>query len=322
MTEQQSRAYDYFQKTGFLPVDIESHPVFKAYDEADNRLLEITATMSTIWGYADNAIYKRIQGYLCSIWFFKNGAAQFCVQRPYGTPEGSLQQLVDTLYDSCIKAGLSCLQIWAIEERFLKEYLDLESYGITNEYSDEGSEYFYRTKDLLELSGKSNFYKRKRLKKFIDMPTVSFRPITKENIHVCREVEDGWCRQQDCESCSSFADTGCSKKSLELMIAVFDNCIYNGILGYIDDTPVGFAIWEKMNGKIAFVYFAKASVSDFTVYLYYIMAKNDLAGIEYVNNGHDMGSQGLRTFKKLLSDHEQLRKYICTFTKPEGEKGE
>jgi hypothetical protein len=321
MTEHQSRAHDYFKKNGCLPVDKESHPVFKAYDEADNRLLEVTATVNTQWGYAYNALYKVICGYLCSIWFFHDESTQICVQRPCGIPECSLQQLIDTLYDSCIRAGLSCLNIWAIEERFLQEYQTLDGYDITSEYSDAGSEYFYRIEDLLELSGGSNFYKRKRLKKFLDMANVSFRPVTKENIHVCREVEEKWCTQQDCAICTSFANSGCSKISFAVMMDIFDDRIYSGILGYIDDTPVGFAIWEKIR-KIAFVYYAKACISDFNVYLYYMMAKTYLTDIKYVNNGNDMGSPGLRTFKKLLSDHELLLKYNCTFTKPEGEKGE
>jgi hypothetical protein len=117
MTDQQHKAYEYFLKQGFLPVDKESYPVFKRYDGAESRLLETTATTCTIWGFAYNAIYTIIHGYLCSLWFYENSSVYCILQQP-----SAGQDLVDTLYNLYQEAGLPALQLWAIEDRFLKAY--------------------------------------------------------------------------------------------------------------------------------------------------------------------------------------------------------
>jgi hypothetical protein len=311
MTDQQHKAYEYFLKQGFLPVDKESYPVFKRYDGAESRLLETTATTCTIWGFAYNAIYTIIHGYLCSLWFNRNGTSH-CMVQVTGETRG-LQQTIDTLYELYHEAGLPMLQIFAIEERFLKSYENIPGYDISTEYSDDWSEYAYRPQDILELSGSVNFYKRKRLKPYLNMPHVSVYPITKENFHICFQIEEAWCRQQECSLCASFA--GCAKKSLEIMADIFDEGVYKGILGYLNDVPVGYAICEQINEKIAILYFGKASITNFNVYLYYTVIKMYFSGVEYLNNGQDMGKAGLRIFKKHLSAHELWKKYLCTFTK-------
>jgi hypothetical protein len=313
MLEHQKKAYAYFQKEGFLPVGKESYSLFKKYDHDDVRLHETSATVSTIWAFAYNAIYKVVGGYLCSVWFYRGGEVYVIVQHPRETRDFSLQDVVDTLYGFAAGAGLPSLHIWAVEERFLAEYLAVKGYEITSGYSDDWSEYAYRIGDLLELSGGVNLNKRNRLKKFLNRQDISLLPIDAGNIRTCLEIEDQWCRRQDCEYCGSF--TGCARKSLEAMIGIFDSGVYGGIFGCIDNVPAGYAIWEKRSKKVAFLYFAKANVADFNVYLYYILAKAYLSGTEYLNIGHDMGKPGLRTFKKHLSSHELWRKYLCVFTK-------
>ncbi|MDR2393884.1 MAG: hypothetical protein LBD93_07000 [Treponema sp.] len=293
-------------------MDTESYPVFKRYDGKDSRLFETTATTSTIWGFSYQAIYKIIYGYLCSLWFNKDGSLYCIVQQP-DVAGASLQDLVDTLYKLYQEAGFPALQIWAVEERFLEWYQHIQGYAIKAEYSDDWSEYAYRTKDILELSGGVNFYKRKRLKPYLNMPHVSIIPLTKENFHICFEVEEAWCHQQDCPLCESFS--GCAKKSLELMADIFDERIHKGILGYIDNMPVGYAICEQINKQIVILYFGKASIANFNVSLYYMVIKMYFSSVVYLNNGHDMGKDGLRIFKKHLSTHELWRKYLCTFTK-------
>jgi hypothetical protein len=42
------------------------------------------------------------------------------------------------------------------------------------------------------------------------------------------------------------------------------------------------------------------------------MAKDYLPGVEFLNNGYDMGKPGLRTFKRHLSVHTMMKKYLCT----------
>jgi hypothetical protein len=313
MTEQQHKAHTYFKEQGFLPVTVETYPVLKAY-EGESVLGEMTATMATVWAGSYNELYKIIQGYLCTVLFFEEGSVFFEIFRsqsravPY-----SLQEIVDTLYDLSVEAGLPFLQIYAIEERFLGEYESLKGYHVKTEYSDDHSEYVYKTDDVLELSGSVNYDKRYRIKKCVAMSNISVRPLTGENIHTCLAVQEAWCRKQECSFCRSFA--GCEKHALECMTTLFEEHIYKGLLLYQDDLPVGYLIGEKRNDKVVSLYFGKATAPDFFVYLIYMIAKIHFSDVECLNLNEDMGKKGLRHFKTHLSAHELWRKYLCTFTK-------
>jgi hypothetical protein len=169
MTERQNKAYAYFLQEQFLPVDRESYAIFKQFDNGNMLIHETTATVSVIWSFAFNALYKIIRGNLCSVWFYQDGAIYIILQRSWETPECSLQEIVDTLYGLSFGAGLQSLRIWAVEERFLGEYQAVEGFTMESECNEDWSEYAYRAKDLLELSGGVNLNKRNRLKRFSDM---------------------------------------------------------------------------------------------------------------------------------------------------------
>jgi hypothetical protein len=224
-----------------------------------------------------------------------------------------LQQIVDTLYELHHEAGLPTLQIFDIEERFLKSYENIQEYDIGTEYSDDWSEYAYRTKDLRELTGADNCYKRKRIKKFLDNPSVSLCPLTKENVHLCLEIEREWRKGQDCGYCRSFC--GCEKKALEIMVVLFDEGIQKGLLCYYEGTLAGYIIYEKGNTEVAFLYFGKGTIPGLFIYLIYSMFSTYITDAEYMEINDDMGHQGLRQFKSHLSTYEFWHKYYCVFSR-------
>jgi hypothetical protein len=308
MNEIQQRSYRYFLDNGFIPVKAESHRAIREFN-ADNRLYEMTASLTVTWSGEFNTLYRIVDGFLCTLSFYRDGEISFCIHRPRQAHD--LKHIVDTLYGLSLKAGLNALVLWAVEERFLEEYKNIQGYQVKAEYSDNLSEYVYSARDLLDLQGEPNYYKRKRLKMFLDKPNISIEAMTRENAGQCLEIEERWCALQDCKSCESFA--GCSKKTLEIMIVLFDDHIYRGILGYIDGIPSGYVIFEKAGENLAYIHFAKASLPNFNVYLYYIITQRYLCGMEYINNGADLGKQGLRVFKRGLGNHGLWKKYLCTF---------
>jgi hypothetical protein len=312
MNEQTVKIYDFFQQQGFLPINKESYPIFKSYEQY-SMLQEMGATIITTWSFSQQGLYKIIHGYLCSV-YYMDEPIRFAIHRPsLKKREHSLGQIIDILYGMARKAGLPALQVKFIEERFLKEYEAIEGYRIQKEYSDDHSEYAYRIEDVLELSGHTNKYKRKRVRNCSKDTNFSFLPITNKNISICLEVEETWCRQQECSLCASFA--GCEKKALNIMTAIFDECVYTGLLLYYNKTPVGYIIGEKKDTSLAFLYFAKTNMDNSSVYLYYMLIKTYLSDVKYVNINEDMGKVGLRMFKTNFSTYELWRKYMCTFTK-------
>jgi hypothetical protein len=276
----------------------------------------MSAVMFVVWHYNYFGLYKVIHGYLCSVFFYEGRDIYFTIHAPE-KPERPLATIAGILADLCYKSGLSSLQIKFVEERFLPEYKPLGPANIV--YSDDNSEYAYKVSDLLDLSGTVNYYKRKRVKKIAAMADVSLRPITAENIRLCTEIETEWCAYQDCAYCESF--TGCEKKAIEAFFDIFDEKIHKGLFFYLGEKPTGYIICEKISEKLSFLYFGKANIQDGFVYLIYMMFKEHLTDVEYMNISEDMGHQGLQRFKRLLSTYELWRKYIVTFDIKEMEHG-
>ncbi|GHV47322.1 hypothetical protein AGMMS49546_36820 [Spirochaetia bacterium] len=315
----EGRAYRYFQQQGFRPADRDSFPIFRQYEQSSG-LQEMSAAIIASWSFIYHGLYKIIGGYLCGVYFYEGKPVYFTLHRP---PEGfavpavahSLKPLIDTFWEMSRDAGLPFLQIKFIDEAYLAEYRHVPGYRVVTERRDSDDEYVYRVQDLLELSGAANFYKRKRLKRCFDRTDITLRPMTNENVHICLEVEEQWCRGKDCTYCASFG--GCEKKALEIMIDLFDDRIHKGLFLYQDDKPSGYIICEKMSESLSQAYFGKAVMEGYFVYLIYMMYKTCLTGVEYMNLNEDMGSMGLRLFKSHLSVHELWPKYICTYTKAE-----
>jgi hypothetical protein len=322
---------EFFLGQGFSPIGRESYPVFKAYDTGFHQFHELTATVSSIWAFGFDAIYKIIDGFLCSVWFYRSGDLYFCIQRPaLVTDSAPLRRLIGELRALAREAGLDALRIWAVDETLLAalQAAAADSGSFSAEYSGDYSEYVYRIADILEWNGGVNLNKRNSLKRCFNTADVSLRPLTKDNFARCFDIEDEWCRRQDCDSCRAFA--GCAKDSLKNMGEIFDPAIYGGLLLYVAGKPEGYAIWELLGEAAeygeaasleaaqaprrgtAYVYFAKANIPNFNVYLYYSMAKDLPGGVEFLNNGYDMGKPGLRTFKRHLSIHRMMKKYLVT----------
>jgi hypothetical protein len=315
VTDLQTKAHEYFRQEGFIPVDETSYSVYRNfYDKGDSLLQEMSAMVcATATAFEFTAVYKVIHGYLCTVWFYPAGELYVSLQPPPGGSGVSLQQVVDTLYGLSGRGGLSSLQIYAVEERFIKDYEQIEGYSIKTEYRDNYSEYAYRTRDILELSGGINFYKRKRLNRCFNTPNVSLLPMTKENFRTCFDVENEWCSHQDCAYCKSFI--GCEKKAIEVVARIFDEQIHTGLFLYCDGMPKGYVICEQKDNRVVYLYYGKANLPDFYVYLIYMAVKNYFSGVEYLNMGYDLGITGLRMFKQHLSAYELWRKYLCTFTR-------
>ncbi|GHT65500.1 hypothetical protein FACS1894110_07520 [Spirochaetia bacterium] len=306
------RAYRYFRQQGFCPADRDSFPVYKQYEQASG-LQEMSAAIIASWSFVYHGLYKIIAGYLCGVYFYEGKPIYFTIHRPREDSACSLNQIIDMLYRFSREAGLPFLQIKFIDEAYLGEYQDVSGYRINTERRDSDDEYVYRVQDLLELSGPVNFYKRKRLKRCTDRADISLRPMTNENVHICMEVEEEWCRGKDCTYCASFG--GCEKRALEIMIDLFDDQIHKGLFLYQNDKPAGYIISEKISDKLAFLYFGKANMEGHFVYLIYMLFKTCFPEVEYMNLNEDMGSPGLRLFKSHLSAYELWPKYICTYTK-------
>jgi len=310
MTYRQHTIHAHLLKNGFVPVDIESHETIRNF-KGTNRLYEMTACLTVIWADELSTLYKIVDGFLCLANFYSDEKFAFSVDRPAASHD--LRHIVDALYDISIKAGLDILPIECIEERFLDDYRNLSGYTVTVECDDTRSEYVYDTGSLLDLNGRANKKKREQLGKFLNKPNIAIQTITKKNVHLCLDIENQWCRLQNCDSCRSFV--GCSKKTAEIMVDIFDDSVYRGIMGYVDGALAGYFIFERASDDIAYWHIAKSAIPNFSLYMYYMATQRYLDNVKYINLGADLGIEGLRLFKQRLGAHELWEKYLCTFIK-------
>ena len=97
------------------------------------------------------------------------------------------------------------------------------------------------------------------------------------------------------------------------MTEIFDDKIHQGLFLYINEKLSGYLICEKINEKLSFLYFGKSKVDGGLIFLIYMMYTEYIKNCEYMNISEDMGHEGLRRFKKLLSPYELWHKYIVTY---------
>jgi hypothetical protein len=312
------RARRFFQDRGFLPADMSAYPVFSAFSRY-SLLQEMSAPIISSWSFAYHGLYKVIGGCLCTVYFHEAKPVYVTIHRPAdGQPRLPLARVVDVLYGLCREAGLPFLQIRFIDEKYLAEFEGIGGYRVETQRRPQDDEYVYRIKDLLELSGAANFYKRKRIRRCSALPGVSLRPLTRANVRECLAVEDAWCRGKDCAYCASFG--GCEREALRNMVELFDERRHAGLLLRLGEQSAGYLICERIAQDLAFLYFGKAVMEGFFAFLiYHLFADPEnrayVEGVEYMNLNEDMGSPGLRLFKSHLSAYELWPKYICTFTR-------
>jgi hypothetical protein len=304
----------FFRDRGFLPADISAYPVFNAFSRY-SLLQEMSGPVISSWSFAYHGLYKIIGGCLCTVYFHEAKPVYFTIHRSAGALP--LARIVELLYGLCREAGLPFLQIRFIDERYLADFEGIGSFRVETQRRPQDDEYAYRVEDLLDLSGAVNFYKRKRIRRCAALAGVSLRPLTRANVQDCLAVEDAWCRGKDCAYCASFG--GCEREALRNMVKLFDERRHTGLFLCLGEERAGYVICERISEKLAFLYFGKAVMEGFFVFLIHRLFTDPLTrgcfeGVEYLNINEDMGSPGLRLFKSHLSAHELWPKYICTFS--------
>ena len=310
MNDTFQKAHNFLINEGFQTVNNSSYPLLQKYNHC-SLLQEKNGTMFVTWQNTYFGLYKIINNCLCCVFFHEGRDIYWTIQRPQENALYPLKPIVDLLCALCKKAGLPFLQVKFIDRDLLAEYESVHGYQMQTTYNIDNSEYAYAIKDLLNLAGPNNYYKRKRINRILAMQDISVCPITSSNAQLCLEIQKEWCSQQDCSYCSSFF--GCEQKAIQIMLEIFDDKIHNGLVMYNGKKPDGYIICEKINKKLSFLYFGKSNIDGGVVYLIYLMYCNYIKDVEYMNISEDMGHQGLRTFKKLLSPFELWHKYVTTY---------
>ena len=211
---------------------------------------------------------------------------------------------------------------------YLKEYSDLnkiplifsivsdrelkileENYKIVSvNNSDEWSDYFYLSNDLIELKGRKYSTQRNHINKFIrTYRDYEFVPITKTNIDLVIDFLKKFYEKYKKTSSISIEDENIT---FEFFNNYFKYNLLGGILK-IQNKIIAISVGEIINDTL-FVHIEKADREYLGAYQ---MINNEFAkyygkDVTYVNREEDVGDEGLRKAKLMYNPIEILKKYI------------
>lgn len=200
-----------------------------------------------------------------------------------------------------------------------------ESFLKTNEYVFQNSElknlnlqedrdnfdYVYLRESLAKLEGKELHKKRTHINKFErTYSNIRVAPLLSSNINDAYFILDEWQKEREEKDDSDFNE---AKEGLSLLKD--ERFLLEGIILYIDETPVAWTLAEIMREKkCALVIFEKA-VSKYAgsfQYVNYALANFLSEDILYINREQDLGNLGLRQAKMTYRPIKFVKKYKIT----------
>lgn len=157
-------------------------------------------------------------------------------------------------------------------------------------------DYVYSYDDLTELKGKKYHAKRNHISRFCDNDW-SYEEISTDNIDECKEMNDEWCRRNDCESNTDKAEEICAVK---VGLKHFFELGYTGGLLRVNGKIQAFTFGERVNSDTFVVHVEKAFTEFQGTYpmINRTFLQRSVSGVKYINREEDMGEEGLRKAKQ------------------------
>ncbi|MBE6823284.1 MAG: DUF2156 domain-containing protein [Ruminococcaceae bacterium] len=230
----------------------------------------------------------------------------------YNFPIGGTNpyEAVEDLIQDAKERGFP-FKMWGVTKEGVQELENYYPGRFVFQLDRNGSDYIYRTEDLINLSGRKYHGKRNHLAQFNRAYDWNYEDITQDNLEDCRTVARQWCEANGgCEQWDSQMEGCALRKALDH----FDELELAGGLIRIEGKPVAFTIGEEINPKTYLLHFEKAldGYNGLYVAINHEFAARHLAGYEYVNREEDMGIEGLRKAKLSYHPAILLEKYAVT----------
>lgn len=273
----------------------------RIYEASGYRGAEYTFANLYLWSFYYGEVCE-YNGFLCQRLNYKD-------VHQYIFPAGccNFKSVLDVLWEDSRQAG----QPFVIRSLTKETMAILDSlYPGKFSYEEDRNafDYLYEIETLTELKGKKYQAKRNHINRFLEAwPNWHTEVITQDNLDVCRDLMEKWCRDHDADG---------DKRALDKAFAHYDELEFEGIILYAEDGyPVGFSMGNRISRDTFDVNFEKAFAD---VQGAYPLVNREFASyihqqhpdIRYLNREDDMGIEGLRKAKE--SYHPIfLEKYIA-----------
>ena len=286
----------------FHPVEVRHRDILQPYLMKSSRTCDRTFANIYCWQHLFRTQWTEANGFLV-IRAFINGerrAAYILVSQEDTPTYKNIIPAVETdaakLDQPLTLMGLSDTECEILRLQFPGQFL----FDQNRDFAD----YIYNIEDLKTLKGRKYAQKRNHVNKFKSLYNYHYKPITKENIADCLQLEETWISQHsEDESAQSEFHT------IQNAFQHFEELnLFGGTL-YVDGKLVAFTYGSAISKDIFCTHVEKADIQYEGAYqmINYLFAQHLPEPYKFVNREEDMGLVGLR--KSKTSYHPTMLAY-------------
>jgi len=172
-------------------------------------------------------------------------------------------------------------------------------------------DYVYKTKDMVELTGKKLRAKRNFINRFEKNDPES--GICKDETNIAQKlaIQEKWCLIKDCDKNPELKS---EDEAIREALTNYKELGLSSIIISIGDEPVAFAIGEKLNENTFVEHFEKSDSSYEGIFQYVFkeFARSIPERFEFLNREQDLDIPGLKKAKESYGPIKMIEKYKIT----------
>ena len=302
-------------KIDFEPIELRHRELYERYLlNEELRGCEFSFTNLYAWGD------QRIARFGDNLLLLSKFGEKYIYPFPLGNDD--IKKSIDAIILDAKERGIHC-RISSIT-REQKELIEAYYPGKFKIFYDLAySDYIYDINDLADLAGKKYDGKRNHINRFtFANPDYTAEPITRENLHLARELAEGWYAARMLDDPT--ADFSCEKEALEKALSSFDELGLEGLVLISCGEPLAFTLASHPRPEIFDVHFEKAKANvqgayaainrEFAKYI-----RSKYPNVKFLNREEDMGLEGLRRAKESYHPCARAEKYKADLLEVQGE---
>ncbi len=254
-------------------------------------------SLANVWGWRDH---------YCLEWAFENDLAwirQTLPEPAVWAPVGDWGS-VDWTAVRCltehalVRVPAPLLEIWsqAMPGR------------VTAEAAREHFDYVYSSRELIDLKGNKFHKKKNLLAQFRKNYTFEYQPMTTECVESVLDLQENWCRWNECESLALVAEN----EAIHKVLTGFDRI--EGLVGgslWVGGKIVAYTVAERLTPDMLVIHFEKGDIHYKGVYqaINQMFLEHEAQTTSLVNREQDLGDEGLRQAKMSYHPSGFLEKF-------------
>jgi hypothetical protein len=222
---------------------------------------------------------------------------------PFGP--GDKKSALDVLCKEIAKRTTD-VRICRVGEDSVANHVDPVEYEVVPDR--DNSDYVYRAKDLIKLSGNKYHRKKNHLNQFIKNNVFEYRPLDAELVKRVLGMQESWCQIRECVL---KPDLLAEDFAVHEALTHFEELGYQGGAILINSVVEAFSLGEPLNQDTAVIHIEKANPDILGLYaaINQLFCLNAWSKVTYINREQDMGVEGLRKAKESYYPHHMGNKF-------------